>query len=688
MTMGDNGTTTYSVPPATNGHAAHELTHLRTGIAEATANLEAVVDVMRAVGRATTASDAAVMALEIVKGAFGWTYGAYWTVDSKERVLRFGADCGAADEALARSAAEGRFREGQGILGRAWRQRDIVLVDEIGGDCPRGAAAKRAGMRTAMAFPVQCEGQVVGVFEFFAQASLSASRQRAETLRHVAAFVSSVMERLRAMEAMEGARADAEALTRATAAASKRVAPETAAADVLEAVRTAFGWAYAAYWKVDAAQGAMVASVESGHVSEEHRQAVAAARCREGEGIVGRAWQKRDVVSSIDLAQLGDCAVAASRGGMRSAVAAPVMGDNGVTGVVELVSHEAAPVSPARAETLRAIGRLLAVATRGVQRAEDDIEMREKVGAILRVVNAAAKGDLTQSVSVGAEGAIGQMGQGLDKFFADLRSSITAIAMSADSLGASSSELTAVSQQMAANAEETSAQATVVSAASEQVNTSIQTVATGVEEMNASIREIAKNATEAARVATSAVKVAETTNSTVAKLGESSGEIGKVIKVITSIAQQTNLLALNATIEAARAGEAGKGFAVVANEVKELAKETARATEDISQKIEAIQSDTRGALAAIGQIGAIINKINDIQNTIAGAVEEQTATTNEMSRNVTEAARGSAEIAQNIGGVASAAQNTSEGASNTQRAAAELARVAAGLQKLVAQFNY
>jgi methyl-accepting chemotaxis protein len=262
---------------------------------------------------------------------------------------------------------------------------------------------------------------------------------------------------------------------------------------------------------------------------------------------------------------------------------------------------------------------------------------------------------------------------------------IQAVELNASGLGASAAELSAISQTMTANAEETSAQASVVSAASEQVNKNVQTVATSAEEMSASIREIAKNATDAARVATQAVKVADTTNTLVGKLGESSAEIGKVIKVITSIAQQTNLLALNATIEAARAGEAGKGFAVVANEVKELAKETAKATEDISQKIEAIQGDTRGAVAAIAQIGSIINQINDIQHTIASAVEEQTATTNEITRNVSEAARGSAEIAHNITGVAKAANETSSGASSTQVAAAELSRMASELGKLVSQ---
>src|SRR5947209_5873438 len=168
--------------------------------------------------------------------------------------------------------------------------------------------------------------------------------------------------------------------------------------------------------------------------------------------------------------------------------------------------------------------------------------------------------------------------------------------------------------------------------------------------MGVSIKEIAKNATQAARVATAAVKVAENTTATVSKLGDSSVEIGQVIKVITSIAQQTNLLALNATIEAARAGEAGKGFAVVANEVKELAKETAKATEDISRKIEAIQTDTKEAVGAIANISEVIDQINGISNTIATAVEEQNATTNEMSRNVSEAAQSSGEITGNIAG--------------------------------------
>ena len=307
--------------------------------------------------------------------------------------------------------------------------------------------------------------------------------------------------------------------------------------------------------------------------------------------------------------------------------------------------------------------------------------------AAVRVLEAVARGDLSKRLDMDTTDEVGQMATALNQALDMMGSAVHAISQNAESVASSSEQLTSVSHQMSSNSKETAAQASVVSASSDEVSKSVQTVAAGAEEMSASINEIAKNTNEAAQVAKDAVDLAAKINETIANLGVSSAEIGNVIKVITSIAEQTNLLALNATIEAARAGEAGKGFAVVANEVKELAKQTGAATEDIGKKIAAIQRDTQTAVDSIGTIGTVINHINDIANTIASAVEEQSVTTNEMSRNVSEASKGSNEIVQNITAVAQAAQCTASGATQTQAAAQELARLAAELQRVVGQFE-
>ncbi len=288
---------------------------------------------------------------------------------------------------------------------------------------------------------------------------------------------------------------------------------------------------------------------------------------------------------------------------------------------------------------------------------------------------------------VTSEDEIGQAVLALNAMKNSLHTVVQSISETAQQVATASEELSSTSQQISANSEETCTQAHVVSQAAQQVNTNLQSVSTGFEEMTSTIQSIASNAHEAASVASNAVQTAQSANATITKLGVSSAEIGEVIKVITSIAQQTNLLALNATIEAARAGEAGKGFAVVANEVKELAKQTAKATDDISRKITAIQTDTKGAVEAIGTIAGVIGQINDISGTIATAVEEQSATTNEMTRNVTDAAKGSGEITTNINGMAEAARGTSNSSMESQKAANELAEMALQLRGLVGQFK-
>ena len=314
--------------------------------------------------------------------------------------------------------------------------------------------------------------------------------------------------------------------------------------------------------------------------------------------------------------------------------------------------------------------------------------IRAAVVQVQTSVGAMAGGDLTVEPSVKTQDELGRMATELVVAQRALREAMSGVAETSGAVAGAAEEMSAAGSQVASGAEETSAQAGVVAAAAEQVSRNVQAVAAGAEQMGASIREIAQNAHEAAKVAEQATEMAAVTNDTVAKLGVSSREIGDVVKVITTIAEQTNLLALNATIEAARAGEAGKGFAVVAGEVKELAQETAKATEDISQRVQAIQADTDGAVAAIGQIAAIIASINDYQMTIASAVEEQTATTNEMSRGVTEAATGAGEIAANITGVATSAQSSADVLTQMEASVRELAAMSEDLRTRASRFTY
>lgn len=314
-------------------------------------------------------------------------------------------------------------------------------------------------------------------------------------------------------------------------------------------------------------------------------------------------------------------------------------------------------------------------------------ELQRKADMMLEVVSGAAKGDLTKEITVSGKDAMGQMGEGLSSFFRDLAESIAGISAHANRLSESSGAVSATSQQMSATADETSAQAQSVVSAAEQTDQNVQSISSGVEEMNASIRDVAASAAEATKVANEAVGLSERANATIAALGQSSAEIGNVTRVIASIAQQTKLLALNATIEAARAGEAGKGFAVVANEVKDLAKETATATEDIARRIEAIQNDTESAVRSTRQVGEIIGKIHDFQNSIASSVEEQSATSGEIARNLAQAARGTQEVVRNMAGVAEAASQTSQGAEEGLASARELAAMAEDLKLLVSRFR-
>jgi hypothetical protein len=426
----------------------------------------------------------------------------------------------------------------------------------------------------------------------------------------------------------------------------------TGSRDVADLLQSALGCVQqqlgfdAAALLVPGESGDFTCSAQLGELNEKFRKGLAGLELGSEEGLLGKALQHGSVLVISDLTPHRKCPLAklSAKSGASSAVLLCVKDAGQPLGVLYWVRCEESELDQRHQRALEVAAAMLGLCCQGAA-------------------------PPSESGWRGAE----QQAEALE---GALRENSARLSHSAQDLGGTASALLG-------SAEDTATRAQAVAAASEQVAVTVKTVAESVEELSASIREIAGNASQAAEVAGQAVASAQETNLTVARLGQSSAEIGNVIKVITSIAQQTNLLALNATIEAARAGEAGKGFAVVANEVKELAKETAKATDEIGQKIESIQRNTAGAVNAIKAIVEIIHRISDYQSTIASAVEEQSATTNEIARNISEVAKGSGSITENITAVAQTARATTDKVNAVRAAARGLSELATGLEQLV-----
>ena len=337
------------------------------------------------------------------------------------------------------------------------------------------------------------------------------------------------------------------------------------------------------------------------------------------------------------------------------------------------------------------------------------------VRSTVNIIKKIAKGDLTQTIPVHGQDEIGQLAHSLNEMTMGLRDTITRIGYNADSLSSSSLQLNVTAQQLATGAEQTTEQSAMVASSAEELSVNmknmsdsaanmsdnIRVVSTSLDQLTSAIAEVATSAENAAQVADKAAVLADESNRNVSELNMASGEIGNVLDIILNIAEQTNLLALNATIEAARAGDAGKGFAVVANEVKDLARQTAEATEDIGKRIKAIQSTTGLAVDSIAEIESVVKQVNDFSRTIASAVEEQSATTQEISRNIAQTAEASqvvstnveemaiatSEITSNIVKVDANAKTNAQNASETHVAGESLSQLSQELSELTQKFK-
>ena len=606
-------------------------------------NVSALMNVMEAVGRARDERETAHSALEVIRSSFGWEYGSYWVVDARARVLKFAVESGSVNDEFRRVTQEARFPEGVGLSGRAWQARDLVFVEDLGSltDCCRREPAQRAGVKSGVCIPIIVQGEVIGTMDFFSLEALQLSEERMTVLRSVSRLVSKNIERLQQVELQKEAALNAHAVSRVLTAIADAKSQSEAASIALETVRNAFGWAYGSYWQLDPQENALTFSVESGSVNDEFRRVTREARFEKGVGLSGKTWQAKDLLFVDDLGTMTDCCrrESAQRAGVKSGVCFPILVKGQVIGTMDFFSLEVLCLSEERLNALRSVGQLVSSAIERIRKTE----MEKHTAA-----------QLSDSVS---------------------------------ELSHFSQELQTISRNISRDAENSSGEANTVSAASEQVTASVQTVAAAVEEMNTSINEIAKNAIQAASITEKAEARAGESRLMMDTLGKSAQEIGNVVEVIKNIAAQTNLLALNATIEAASAGEAGKGFAVVANEVKELAKQSAAATENIRGQIQEIQASVKASIQSISDITNVVLEISQINKSIASAVEEQSIITNEISRSVSEAAKSSAEISGNILTLASLSRQTANSAEDVQQAVQKLNAMSGELKQLMTQLD-
>ncbi|WP_308208536.1 GAF domain-containing protein [Paractinoplanes aksuensis] len=358
--------------------------------AEARANTDAVITVVRALQDAKTPGRAAQAALDAVREVFGWVYGSYWRIDPEGKVLRFAVESGDAGPEFRQVTLEASFAEGTGLSGRAWRNRDLVFVPDLGQvrDCVRAPVAQRVGVKSGVCFPLMENGQVVGTMDFFATTTLDPSEQRLETLRSIGLLVSQALERVAEAERQQRAAADMAAVNAVLRQVTAARDEATAIREALDTIRREFGWAYGSFWEVDPERNALVFRQESGDAGEEFRTVTRAASFAPGVGLAGRAWRAKDMVFVPDLAEVNDCvrAPAARRAGVKAGVCLPLVVQGQVIGTLDFFATERMSLSDGRAGALRNTAFLVSQALQRIREAARLVGAgTELVGSIERV---------------------------------------------------------------------------------------------------------------------------------------------------------------------------------------------------------------------------------------------------------------------------------------------------------------
>ncbi len=585
-------------------------------------NAFAVIEVVESVSKATTAEEAFQAALDSVRKAFSWEYGSFWQLDKESRVLRFKVESGSVNPEFHKVTQNASFAEGVGICGKAWAAKDLVFVEDLGvmTDCSRRESAQNAGVKSGVCFPIISKGQVLGTMDFFSTQALQFEKEQLEVLKSIGRIVSNAVERIR-NESLHIETAQASAAISQVLQNVNRATTEADAIKIaLESVRSSLDWAYGSYWAIHPTDNVLRFALQTGTVTPEFQQVTQNASFKEGVGLSGKAWQKKDLIFVKDLGTMTDCCrrESAQRAGVKSGICFPIIVNGEIIGTMDFFSLKTLEPSQDRMDALLNVSQIVSSSLERIRKYEKDMALSNQFR---------------------------QSAKELKKF---------------------SEELKATGVKIYQNACLSSNQAKEVAEKSYAANQSTRALSGSITEMSSSVQEISRNTQQATQVTQNAEIKAQESKKMMDTLGRSAHEINSVVDLIKDIASQTNLLALNATIEAASAGEAGKGFAVVANEVKALAKQSAEATDNIRTKVETIQQNTQDAIQVIEVIAHTIVEINEIISTIASAVEEQSATASEISHEVSGTNEAINGISQSIEQLAKMSQETSDSAASLE----------------------